>query len=347
VARLEAKGLTKRFGEVAAAQDVSFQVEEGELLALLGPSGCGKTTVLRLLAGLAEPDAGRVFIAGRDVTGLPPERRGVGMVFQNYALFPHLTVAGNVAYGLRFSRLPRRERTARVRELLELVDLPGYEKRRVHELSQGQRQRVALARALAPRPKVLLLDEPLSALDAALRVQLRGELRTLLKGLSITSVHVTHDQEEALAISDRLGVMRAGKLVEMGSPEELYRAPRTPFVASFLGRANLWPAVVVETGEGEAVAELGGQRLPCLGQGFSAGDQALLFSRPEEVQPGAGDLRAEVEAVEFLGDRWEVHAVFAGQPLILYSPRPVRPGETIAFGFSRPPRLLPEGEPAQ
>ncbi|RLE31437.1 ABC transporter ATP-binding protein [Candidatus Acetothermia bacterium] len=348
MAGLEAQGLTKRFGRVVAAREVSFLVKEGELFALLGPSGCGKTTVLRLLAGLAEPDSGRVFIAGREVTALPPERRGVGMVFQTYALFPHLTVSGNIAYGLRFGRLSRRARARRVEELLELVELPGYGRRRVHELSQGQRQRVALARALAPRPKVLLLDEPLSALDAALRLDLRKELRALLKGLSITSVHVTHDQGEALAISDRLGVMRAGELVEVGPPEALYRAPRTPFVASFLGRANLWPAVVVETGEGVAVVEVGGERIACEGEDVPPGTEVLLFSRPEEVQLGAGDLRAEVKAAEFLGDRWEVHAVFTGQPLILYSPAPVRPGETVAFGFSRPPRLLPrEGETAQ
>ncbi len=340
MAKLEARGLAKRFGPVLAVREVSFSVEEGELFALLGPSGCGKTTVLRLLAGLAAPDTGRVLIGGRDVTSLPPERRRIGLVFQNYALFPHLTVQGNIAYGLRFSGVPRRARAQRVRELLALVDLSGYERRRVHELSQGQRQRVALARALAPRPEILLLDEPLSALDAALRVQLRGELRGLLKELSITSVHVTHDQEEALAIADRLGVMREGELVETGEPERLYRFPRTPFAASFLGRANLWPAVVVEVGEAGPLVEVAGQRLRAEAEGFRPGEEAILFFRPEDAREGEGPFRAVVHKSEFLGGRWEVVARLGGLELLIYSDRPLAGGEEIRFSFARPPRLL-------
>ena len=342
MARLEARGLTKRFGEVVAAQDVSFRVEEGELLALLGPSGCGKTTVLRMLAGLTPPDRGRVLIAGEDVTPLPPEARGVGLVFQNYALFPHLSVFGNVAYGLRFGRrLPRKERSRNVRKLLELVGLSGYERRRIHELSQGEAQRVALARALAPQPRVLLLDEPLSALDAALRVELRGELRQLLKRLSITAVHVTHDQEEALAIADRVGVMRKGHLEQIDAPEVLYRAPKTPFVASFLGRANLWPGVIVSVSSGEAVVEVAGVRVPVQGEAPSPGEEVYVFFRPEHVAVGEGPYEAEVQHAEFLGDRWQVHARFRGLPLLLYSPRSCQGGERLRFRFSTPPRLLP------
>ena len=345
MAKLETIGLTKRFGPVPAAQDVSFQVGEGELFALLGPSGCGKTTVLRLVAGLAQPDSGRVLISGRDVTGLPPEQRGVGMVFQSYALFPHLTVAGNIAYGLRFSRLPRRERRKRVGELLELVGLSGYGGRKVHQLSHGERQRVALARALAPEPRVLLLDEPLSALDAALRVELRRELRTLLKRLSITAVHVTHDQEEALAIADRLGVMRAGRLVEQGEPERLYRAPRDPFVAGFLGRANLWPGRVVELRDERAVVEVAGARLPARGGGFPQLEEVLVFFRPEDVELGQGPFRARVISAELLGDRWIVQAEFFGLPLILYSPHRPPLERMLRFGFRELPRLLAPSGP--
>ncbi len=345
MAKLETIGLGKRFGPVTAAHQVSFRVEEGELFSLLGPSGCGKTTVLRLVAGLVRPDAGRVLISGEDVTGLPPERRGVGMVFQSYALFPHLSVVGNIAYGLRFTRLPRRERRKRVGELLELVGLSGYGGRKVHQLSHGERQRVALARALAPEPRVLLLDEPLSALDAALRVQLRRELRALLKRLSITAVHVTHDQEEALAIADRLGVMRAGRLVEQGPPERLYRAPKDPFVAGFLGRANLWPGRVVELRDEGAVVEVAGARLPARGDGFSQGEEVLVFFRPEDVELGEGPLRARVTSAELLGDRWIVQAEFSGLPLILYSPRRPQTDGTLQFGFKELPRLLPPAGP--
>jgi len=339
VAKLEARGLTKRFGEVVAAQDVSFRVEEGELLALLGPSGCGKTTVLRMLAGLTPPDRGRVLIAGEDVTPLPPEARGVGLVFQNYALFPHLTVFGNVAYGLRFGRrLPRRERSRNVRKLLELVGLSGYERRRIHELSQGEAQRVALARALAPQPRVLLLDEPLSALDAALRVELRGELRELLKRLSITAVHVTHDQEEAMAIADRVGVMREGRLEQVDRPPELYERPRTPFVASFLGRANLWPGVIVSLSSGEALVEVAGVRIPAKGEAPAPGEEVYVFFRPEHVVIGEGPYEAEVRHAEFLGDRWQVHARFHRLPLLLFAHRAL--GGKVQFRFREPPRLL-------
>ena len=342
MAGLEAQGLSKRFGVVAAVRGVSFAVGEGELFALLGPSGCGKTTILRLLAGLIAPDAGRVLIAGRDVTGLPPERRRGGLVFQNYALFPHLNVAGNIAYGLRFSQLSRRDRTRRVQELLELMELSGYERRRVHELSQGQRQRVALARALAPRPEILLLDEPLSALDAALRRELRAELRRIIGELGITSVHVTHDQEEALAISDRLGVMREGRLLEVGPPEKLYRAPHAPFVAGFLGQANLWPAEVVELAETGVWVKAGRVRVLARGEGLSPEKKAFLFSRPEEIRAGEGPYAATVEAGEYLGDRWRIRANFSGLPLLFYSPRPLKPCEHVNFHFTIPPRLLQE-----
>ncbi|HUF13376.1 MAG TPA: ABC transporter ATP-binding protein [Longimicrobiales bacterium] len=250
--------VSRTFGETRAVDDVSIDVLRGELLVLLGPSGCGKTTTLRMIAGFEQPDSGRIQIEGRDVTGEPPRQRSTGMVFQNYALFPHLDVFENVAFGLKARGAARAEIAERVREVLALVDLDGYATRRVQALSGGQQQRVALARALAPRPPVLLLDEPLSNLDAALRERTRTELRALLHRLDMTAVFVTHDQEEAFALADRIAVMRAGRVEQIGTPERLYREPVSEFVAGFLGRANFLEATVVrvDPGDGSALCSL-------------------------------------------------------------------------------------------
>jgi ABC-type Fe3+/spermidine/putrescine transport system ATPase subunit len=261
--RLRLEGLTKRFDGVEAVSDLTLEIEEGEFLSLLGPSGCGKTTTLRMIAGFERPTAGRILLEDRDVTALPPQARGLGMVFQSYALFPHLDVYENVAFGLKSRGAPFAEIPGQVRAALRRVDLEGYEKRSVQALSGGQQQRVALARALAPEPPLLLLDEPLSNLDAALRERTRDELRAVLKEVGITSVFVTHDQEEAFALSDRIAVLRRGRLEQVGMPEELYRSPASAFVASFVGRANLIPGRLVEGGPGGPVAELpGGARWP-------------------------------------------------------------------------------------
>ncbi|MCR4391288.1 MAG: ABC transporter ATP-binding protein [Candidatus Acetothermia bacterium] len=331
MAAVEVRELVKRFGPVVAVDRLSLAVGDREVVALLGPSGCGKTTVLRVIAGLERPDEGQVLLAGQDATAWPPEARGVGLVFQNYALFPHLSVVGNVAYGLRFKRGVDRKR--RVRELLELVGLAGYERRRPHELSEGQKQRVALARALAPAPRVLLLDEPLSALDAALRKELRGELRRILSDLGMTAVYVTHDQEEALALADRVAVMRAGRVEQVSRPEDLYRSPRTPFVASFLGRANLWLGRVVAVDGDRAAVEVAGERFAAVGEEVAAGDEVYLFFRPEAVAVGEGPYVAEVERAEYLGDRWEVHARFRGLPLVVLVPGP--PDAHLRFALPR------------
>jgi ABC-type Fe3+/spermidine/putrescine transport system ATPase subunit len=242
--------LTRRFGDVVAVEDVSLEVAQGEFLTLLGPSGCGKTTTLRMVAGFENPTGGTITIAGRDVTRLKPQKRDVGMVFQNYALFPHLDVWDNVEFGLRSRGVGREAARPKVERALELVEMGGYGKRKVQELSGGQQQRVALARALAPEPPLLLLDEPLSNLDAALRERTRTELRAILKRLGMTAVFVTHDQEEAFALSDRIAVMERGHLQQLGTPETLYAAPANAFVASFLGRANFLPATV-ESVDGE------------------------------------------------------------------------------------------------
>ena len=250
---LRIDSLTRRFGETTAVDDVSIEVAQGEFLTLLGPSGCGKTTTLRMIAGFEHPTSGRVVIAGRDVTALKPQKREVGMVFQNYALFPHLNVWDNVEFGLRSRGVSRAEARPKVERALALVEMEGYGARKVQALSGGQQQRVALARALAPEPPLLLLDEPLSNLDAALRERTRAELRALLKRLGMTAVFVTHDQEEAFALSDRIAVLSRGELQQLGTPEELYARPANPFVAGFLGRANFIPATV-ESVDGDTLA---------------------------------------------------------------------------------------------
>lgn len=340
---MEVRELHKSFGPVAAVRGVSFGVDAGEIYVLLGPSGCGKTTILRMIAGLERPDNGDILIGGRSVLHLPPERRNVGLLFQSYALFPHMDVLGNVAYGLRFRGVPRRERLKRAKELLEFVGLSGLERRRPHELSHGQKQRVALARALAPSPDVLLLDEPLSALDAALRVELRWELRRILKERGITSVYVTHDQEEALSLADRLAVMREGRIEREGRPEEVYLSPGTPFVASFLGKANLWPGIL-RRGEEGAFVEVGQWRFGVEDPGTKGGEWVYLFFRPEDVELGEGPWEAAVKRAEFHGDRWEVRGKLGELELIAFSREPIRAGEAIRFRFVRAPRVIPVSE---
>ncbi|HEX6913044.1 MAG TPA: ABC transporter ATP-binding protein [Longimicrobium sp.] len=255
---LRLENLTRRFGETVAVDDVSLEVAAGEFLTLLGPSGCGKTTTLRMIAGFEQPTSGRVVLDGRDVSRLPPQKRDVGMVFQNYALFPHLDVWENVAFGLKSRGEPRAVVGEKVDRALALVEMAPYARRKVQALSGGQQQRVALARALAPEPPLLLLDEPLSNLDAALRERTRDELRALLKQMGMTAVFVTHDQEEAFALSDRVAVLDRGRLQQVGTPEALYAQPVNAFVASFLGRANFFPAAVHSVDGDRAVCRLPG-----------------------------------------------------------------------------------------
>ena len=246
---LEIEGVSKSFDTVTAVQGASLTVERGELVCLLGPSGCGKSTLLRLIAGLEEPDAGTVTFDGHSQDGLPPQRRGFGLMFQDLALFPHMDVFGNVAFGLRMQRLPRDRVEGRVGELLALVDLREYGRRRVHELSGGERQRVALARALAPAPLLLMLDEPLGALDRALRDSLQVQVRAILKEVGVTSIYVTHDRDEAFAMGDRLAFMNRGTIVQTGTPQEVFDSPKDEFVARSLGFKNIFRGTLRKGGE--------------------------------------------------------------------------------------------------
>jgi putative spermidine/putrescine transport system ATP-binding protein len=300
-AEVRLEELRRHYGSTVALDGLSLTIQAGELVALLGPSGCGKTTALRLVAGLEDADGGRVVIDTRDVTHLPPNRRDTGMVFQAYSLFPHMTARENVAFGLRMRKVGAEERRRRAAEMLELVGLANQADRYAHQLSGGQQQRVALARALAIRPSVLLLDEPLSALDARVRGQLRDEIRRVQREVGITTLFVTHDQEEALAIADRVGVMRAGRLEQMGPPTSIYSQPATPFVAEFVGLTNRLAGMVAS-----GTVDVRGVRLPLIAPDTPDGP-AVALVRPEAVSlaPAAessnGPLSGTVIAVSFLG----------------------------------------------
>ncbi|HET9403510.1 MAG TPA: ABC transporter ATP-binding protein [Burkholderiales bacterium] len=309
--RISVEHLTKRFGPLAVVSDVSLSIQEGELFTLLGPSGCGKTTLLRLIAGFYGPDAGEVRFGDRVVNAVPPHERGIGMVFQNYALWPHMTVSGNVSYGLKLRKVPATEMATRVQGVLEKVKLGGLGDRYPGQLSGGQQQRVALARALVLNPQILLLDEPLSNLDAKIRVQVRAEIRKLQRELGITTIYVTHDQDEALTLSDRIAVFNQGKVFQVGPPKALYERPANRFVADFIGINNFI--------EGKVVSVDGAQRRLSAESAFGelaaicdaplkAGDRCLICVRPENIamegQPGGGVNRVsgKISFAAYLGN---------------------------------------------
>lgn len=294
---LELKNVTKRFGSFTAVKDFSIAVEEGEFVSFLGPSGCGKTTTLRMIAGFLEPTEGEIFIKGQKVNDLPPYHRDSGMVFQNYALFPHMTVFDNIAFGLRYRKVPKNEIKNHVKEMLELVQLPGLKSRKPSELSGGQQQRVALARAMVIKPKLLLFDEPLSNLDAKLREQLRVELRQIQQEVGITSIFVTHDQEEALSLSDRIVVMKEGEMTQVGTPYEIYENPQSLFVGKFIGQSNFINGEVSSIQGNAAMVQLeGGLAIGVTKTGsFSKGDTASILIRAERINVLEKPVRKHLE----------------------------------------------------
>jgi len=344
--------VSRSFGSVVAVKNISLEIKAGEFFTLLGPSGCGKTTLLRMIAGFADLDGGQISIGGRRIDTLPPHRRNIGMVFQNYAIFPNLTVAGNVAYGLKARKLASDEVARRVSEVLALVRLQGYGERWPHQLSGGQLQRVAIARALVIRPAVLLLDEPLSNLDAKLRVDMRGEIRDLQQRLNITTVYVTHDQEEALAVSQRVAVLQAGQIEQLGGPREIYRRPISLFAANFMGMTNVLPGIVGARAGAHASVRVGAVDLLVADPVARQGEAVTICLRPEAlriVAPGeaasAGEARLEatVTNAEFLGALLRLDVELpGGTPLkvaVLDDPDSrATPGSPIALAYD-PARL--------
>lgn len=344
MAFLSLKDISKTFGNTQAVMNFNLDVEQGEFVAFLGPSGCGKTTTLRMIAGFEQPSTGHIFLEGEEITYQPPNRRNIGMVFQSYALFPNMTVAQNISFGLQVRKMERQHVEQRVREMLALIHLEEYGDRYPYQLSGGQQQRVALARALAIHPRLLLLDEPLSALDAKIRLELRQEIRRIQRTLGITTIYVTHDQEEALSLSDRVVVMKEGRIEQVGTPFEIYNYPKTEFVASFVGQLNLLPIEALDLGK--SICRVAGQEVH-----FAPSDaytpamsQPRLAIRPEEIRLGmasAGEnqLHGQVEAVIFLGAIIRLR-VKLGEGIVLsvdqFNERkflPPRVGEQITLHF--------------
>jgi putative spermidine/putrescine transport system ATP-binding protein len=363
MAFLELSDVRKQFvGGAVAVEDFNLAAERGEFVSFLGPSGCGKTTTLRMIAGFEYPTAGRIRIADKDVTDQPPNRRNVGMVFQSYALFPNMTVAGNIGFGLKVRKRPKDAIAKRVEELLALIHLEGRGDRYPWQLSGGQQQRVALARALAIEPQVLLLDEPLSALDAKIRVALRKEIRSIQRQLGITTVYVTHDQEEALSLSDRVVVMSEGRIEQIGAPSQIYNFPATPFVASFVGTLNLYNAKVVDPPNGGL--EIEGQRVRTnRSVDASAGTLVSVALRPEAITLGDGaanvnHLHGALQDVSFLGSIVRMRIGLGGNGSTLSMDRFNEPnlklpsvGEDVTVSFSPDACLVladnPASEPAR
>jgi iron(III) transport system ATP-binding protein len=344
---LRLSGIQKTFGAFTALEGIDLDIHKGEFVCFLGPSGCGKTTLLRIIAGLEVQSAGRIEQAGRDISRLPPAERDYGIVFQSYALFPNLTVADNVAYGLVNRKVPKAEVTARVKELVALVGLPGSEGKYPAQLSGGQQQRIALARALATKPGLLLLDEPLSALDAIVRVHLRQEIRSLQRKLGVTTIMVTHDQEEALSVADRIVVMNQGAIEQVGTPMQVYRDPATPFVADFVGRVNALPARLEPGG-----LRLGARRFDCTLDGaMTAGADVRVYLRPEDVlarpiAPGDSNVfEAEIDKIEFLGSYCLVRVKsedLGEHKLTVYLSLNFLAEQNLEVGGRLPLRLLPD-----
>lgn len=302
---VELKDVFVSFDGERVLDGLNLKIEDKEFITLLGPSGCGKTTTLRLIAGFLDPDSGEIRFEGKDLNGVPAYKRQVNTIFQRYALFPHLNVFENVAFGLRVKKVPEKEITKQVTELLKLVNLEGFENRKISTLSGGQQQRIAIARAIANRPKVLLLDEPLAALDLKLRKDMQKELRRMQKQLGITFVFVTHDQEEALTMSDRVVVMDKGKIQQVGTPQDIYNEPKNAFVADFIGESNILDGIMKD----DYLVDFSGNTFKCLDKGFDENENVDVVVRPEDVdivEPEKGMLKGVVTLVDFLGVHYEI-----------------------------------------
>ena len=351
---VELVDVSKGYGGAPVVDRVSLAIRAGEFFALLGPSGCGKTTTLRMIAGFADPDAGEIRIAGARANDVPPHRRDVNLVFQNYALFPHLTVARNVAFGLEMQRVARAEIRTRVQEALSMVRMGELGARMPGQLSGGQQQRVALARALVTRPAVVLLDEPLGALDQKLRLEMQLELRALQRRVGLTFIHVTHDQEEALALSDRLAVMHRGRVAQLGTPEEVYDRPATRFVADFLGESNFLDGDVAAWDGKSAVVNVAAAGwegvVEGCGRELKRGDRVTLSLRPERIalEPGEGGRVAKVEEEAFTGRDTRYRVALGGQSLLVRrAGEPVaKPGETVSLEWQGEDVRIVEADPA-
>lgn len=349
MAFLDLVNINKQFGHFVAVDSFNMEIEQGEFVSFLGPSGCGKTTTLRMIAGFETPTSGKILVGGEDITYKPPNQRNVGMVFQSYALFPNLTVAGNIGFGLKVAHRPAEEIKPRVAEMLNLIHLSDFGQRYPHQLSGGQQQRVALARALAIHPQVLLLDEPLSALDAKIRLELRMEIRAIQQKLGITTVYVTHDQEEALSLSDRVVVMKDGHIEQIGTPFEIYNFPQTPFVASFVGTLNIVQAQVVDAAQG--LLQVAGQEIRTSQEiaGANNGDTVSLALRPEILSllpdETSNQFNCMVETVTFLGSIVRIQVRMEEKLLffdIFNNPHlvPPRVGDQLSIYFPREACLI-------
>ena len=347
MAEIRFRGAEKTYGQFIAVDKLDLVVKDGEFLTLLGPSGCGKSTTLRLIAGFVEPTAGQIFIADEDVTGLPPQKRSIGMVFQDYALFPHLTIADNIGFGLRERGVAKKERSARVAELLALIRLEELGTRYPGQLSGGQQQRVALARALAYPPRVLLMDEPLGALDLKLRETMQEEIKRIQRELRVTTVYVTHDQAEAIYLSDRIAVMNGGRIEQIGNPQEIYRSPVSRFTADFIGKINFLDARVLAADSTSTTVEVAGQKIRAASKSeLSPGDRVTVAIRPENLairtepdgDPALNTLPARLVSCSFSGNLVHVRLILSDGVELLVEVRPTQPlpldGTQVAVEWS-------------
>jgi spermidine/putrescine transport system ATP-binding protein len=327
---IELKNLSKRYDDNQVLDNLSLDIKKNEFLTLLGPSGCGKTTTLKIIAGFEYADEGKVLFEERDITDIPPHERQINTVFQKYALFPHMNIYENIAFGLKIKKLPKDEIDKKVKEMLKLVALDGFERRQVESLSGGQQQRVAIARALVNEPKVLLLDEPLGALDLKLRKEMQMELKKIQKKLGITFIFVTHDQEEALTMSDKIIVMNKGKIQQMGTPQDIYNEPENSFVARFIGESNIFDGIMLE----DYLVEFCGKKFKCVDKDFEKNENIEVVIRPEDVkmvEPEKGMLKGKVTSVLFKGVHYEIEVNENGRMWILHNTQSAQVGSELGL----------------